>query len=104
MSTGEMGCTCSFSMGRDTLVQMIGHEFMIRNRSGRQVCRITDAQFGTLADARGSLACGGLRLSLRRTGRVREHPASDSSEGPARLAVTQGRASRVLAGNWGCAC
>ena len=62
------------------------------------------AQFGSFADAKGRLGCGGLSLALKRTGRVRQHPEADSSEGPASLTVSQGRARRVLAGNWGCAC
>jgi hypothetical protein len=83
---------------------MIGHEFMIRTHSGRQACRITDAQFSNFSETHGKIACAGMSLSVRRTGRVRQHPEADSAEGPANLIVSQGRSNRVIPGNWGCAC
>jgi hypothetical protein len=103
-STRQMGCTCTFDAGNRTLVQVIGNELMLRTRAGQQVCRITEAQFQTLSAARGSASCGGLRVSLRRTGRTTVHPASDSVSGRAALTARQGRTSRTLNGIWGCAC
>jgi hypothetical protein len=103
-STREMGCTCSFDRGRDTLVQAIGKELMVRTAAGRQVCRISDAQFQKLAGGNAKAACGGVQMSLRRTGRATLSPESDSSEGPAILTVAQGRSQASLKGSWGCAC
>lgn len=103
-STRETGCTCTFDVRDRSLVQMVGNELMLRTRAGRQVCRITDAQFQTLAGTAGRATCGGVQMRLRRTGRTRSFPASDSSSTPASLTVTQGRTSRTLSGSWGCAC
>ena len=104
-TTRQTGCECSFRAGRSTLMQMIGNEVTLRTRAGRQVCRINDTQFATLSEARSSpLACAGLRLSLRRTGRVTTNLESDSADGPASLTLGQGRTRRTLAGRWGCAC
>jgi hypothetical protein len=103
-ATRQSGCECSFRVGRRTLVQMIGDELTLRAGGGRQVCRISDAQFSALSNGRADTACAGLRLSLRRTGRVSAHPESDSSDGPAALTIGQGRTRRTLAGRWGCAC
>lgn len=103
-ATRESGCECSFNVGRRTLARVIGNELTVRTGGGRQVCRISDAQFSALSNGRADTACGGLRLSLRRTGRVSAHPESDSSDGPAALTIGQGRSRRTLAGRWGCAC
>lgn len=103
-ASGESGCECSFSAGRSTLMQVIGNTLTVRTRAGRQICRISDAQFSALSNGRAEAACGGLRLSLRRTGRVSAHPESDSAEWPASLTVGTGRARRVIAGRYGCAC
>ena len=103
-STRESGCTCTFDAGRRTLVQVIGNELMLRTRAGRQVCRISDAQFSALSNGRADTACGGLRMSLRRTGRVSAHPEADSADWPASLAVGRGPTRRTLAGRFGCAC
>ena len=100
----ESGCECSFSVGRSTLMQVIGNSLTVRTRGGRQICRISDAQFSALSNGRADAACGGLRLSLRRTGRVNAHPESDSAEWAASLTVGQGRARRTIAGRYGCAC
>jgi hypothetical protein len=103
-ASGESGCECSFSAGRNTLIQVIGNALTVRTRAGRQDCRISDAQFSALSNGRGNAACAGLRLSLRPTGRVTTHMESDSAEGPAALTVSQGRARRTIAGRYGCAC
>jgi hypothetical protein len=102
--TRESGCTCTFDVGRRTLVQVVGNELMLRTRAGRQVCRISDAQFSALSNGRADAACGGLRLSLRRTGRVSSHPEADSADWPASLTVGRGPTRRTLAGRFGCAC
>lgn len=103
-STRESGCTCTFDAGRRILVQVIGYELMLRTRAGRQVCRISDAQFSALSNGRADTACGGLGLSLRRTGHVSSHPESDSATWPASLSVGHGPTRRTLAGRFGCAC
>ena len=103
-STRQMGCTCTFASRDRTFMQMIGNELMVRNRAGRQVCRITDRQFQRLSGGNGSAACGGVRMSFRRTGRSTLSPESDSSSAPAAMTVSQGRTQRRLAGTWGCAC
>lgn len=103
-STRQMGCTCTFNSRNRTLVQAIGNELMVRTAAGRQVCRITDAQFQTLSGGSGSAACGGVRMSFRRTGRATSSPETDSSSAPTALTTGQGRTSRTLNGTWGCAC
>lgn len=101
--TREMGCTCTFNRGRAAYVQMIGNEFMIRTRAGRQVCRITDRQFSNFSE-RTPVTCAGMSFRLRHTGRTVSHMESDSAETPSALTVTQGRTRTVLSGTWGCAC
>ncbi|MGQ0660187.1 hypothetical protein [Sphingosinicella sp.] len=103
-ATGESGCECSFNSGRGTLMRVIGNELTLSTRAGRQVCRISDNEFSALSNGRANVACAGLRLSLRRTGRISSHPESDSADWPASLTVGQGRLSRTLAGRFGCAC
>jgi hypothetical protein len=103
-STRQMGCTCTFDRGRHTLVQAIGNELMVRTAAGRQVCRISDPQFQKLAGGSGKAACGGVQMSLRRTGRTDLSPESDSSSTPAALTVAQGGKQSQLNGSWGCAC
>ncbi|HYD13658.1 MAG TPA: hypothetical protein VEC11_12495 [Allosphingosinicella sp.] len=104
-ATRQSGCECTFRAGRHTtLFQMIGDEVTIRTRAGRQVCAISAEQFSALSNDRGVAACGGLRMSFRRTGRVSSHPQSDSADWPASLTVQQGRTRRTLAGRFGCAC
>jgi hypothetical protein len=103
-STRQMGCTCTFDRGRDTLVQAIGIELMVRTAAGRQVCRVSDAQFQKLADGNGKAACGGVQMSFRTTGRASHSIESDSSETPAALTLSQGKSQTSLKGSWGCAC
>lgn len=103
-ATRESGCECSFNVGRRTLLRVIGNELAIRTGGGRQVCRISDAQFSALSNGRAEAGCARLRLSLRRTGRVNAHPESDSAEWAATLTVGQGRGRRTIAGRYGCAC
>lgn len=103
-STRQMGCTCTFDSGNRTLVQAIGNELMVRTRAGRQVCPLTDARFRQISGATGTYRCGGLSMTLRKTGRSQSHQESDSFTMPATLTVTQGRRSNRLNGTWGCAC
>lgn len=103
-ATRESGCECSFNVGRRALMQVIGNELTIRTGGGRRACRISDDQFSALSNGRADAACGGVRLSLRRTGRVRAMPESDSAEWPASLTVGQGQTRRTIAGRYGCAC
>jgi hypothetical protein len=103
-ATRQAGCECTFRIGRLTLLQMIGDELTIRTRAGRQVCRTTDEQFSALSNGSGRAACAGIAMSVRSTGPLRVSPESDSADGPASLALRQGRMRRTLAGRWGCAC
>jgi len=103
-STQETGCTCTMEVRNRSLVQAIGNELMVRTRAGRQVCRLTDARFQQISGATGTYRCGGLSMTLRRTGRSQSHQESDSFTVPAALAVSQGRARQTLNGIWGCAC
>jgi hypothetical protein len=103
-STRQTGCTCSFDRGRQTLVQAIGNELMVRTAAGRKVCRISDAQYQQLAGGNAKAACGGLQMNLRSTGRSTSSIESDSSSGPAALTVVQGKSQTRLNGSWGCAC
>jgi hypothetical protein len=97
------GCQLTFDAGRSTLVYVIEHEFMIRTGAGRTVCRISDAQFSALSDG-GSQVCGGLRLTIRQTGRSVGHMESDSASAPARLTVTGRGRPWTVRGHWGSAC
>jgi hypothetical protein len=83
---------------------MIGHDFMIRTSAGLVICRISDAQFGAFGDGPATIACGSLRLSVRRTGKIIAHEEADSAEGPALLTVSQGRSKNAIKGDWGTAC
>jgi hypothetical protein len=103
-STRQMGCTCTFANAGRELVQAIGNELMVRTAAGRQVCRLTDARFQQISGATGSYVCGGVRMTLRKTGRSQSHPESDSYTTPATLTMAKGRTSRTLNGTWGCAC
>jgi hypothetical protein len=103
-SSRQTGCTCSFDSRNSTFVQAIGNELMVRTAAGRQVCRITDAQFEKLSGGTGTTACGGVKLSLHRTGRSTSSPETDSSSAPTALTVVQGRTQGVLNGTFGCAC
>jgi len=104
-ATRELGCECSFRIGRrTTLFRIIGDELTIRTRAGRQVCRISDEQFSAISDGDGAGACAGIRMSVRRTGPLVVSPETESAEGPASLRLSQGRMRRTLAGRWGCAC
>jgi hypothetical protein len=103
-STKETGCTCTMEVRNRMLIQAIGNELMVRTRAGRQVCRITDARFRQISGATGTYRCGGMAMTLRRTGRSESHQESDSYTVPAALTVSQGRTSRTVNGIWGCAC
>ena len=102
--TREMGCQSSFTHGRDTLIFMIGHDFMVRTNAGLAICRISDRQFGSFGDGPAAITCGGRRLAVRRTGKIIAHEEADSAEGPALLTVTQGRVKTAIKGDWGTAC
>jgi hypothetical protein len=102
-ATSESGCELAFNAGRHTLVYAIGHDFMLRTRAGRTVCRIRDEEFSALSQG-GSRSCGGVRLAIRRTGRSVGNEASDSSSAPASLTVTGGGRTWTARGSWGTAC
>src|SRR3954466_15519224 len=48
-ATRESGCELVFNAGRKTLIYAIGHDFMLRTRAGRAVCRIGDDEFSALS-------------------------------------------------------
>jgi hypothetical protein len=102
-ATHESGCELAFNAGRRTFVYAVGHDFMVRIRAGRAVCRIDDDAFSALSQG-GSRSCGGVRLTIRRTGRTIDNEASDSSSGPASLTVTGGGRTWTIRGYWGTAC
>jgi hypothetical protein len=103
-STRQMGCSCSFDTKSGTLVQTIGNEFMVRTQAGRKVCPVSDAQFQRIAGGSFTYSCGGVRMSLRQTGKTSSHVESDSSSTPASLTLGAGRTLRSVSGSWGCAC
>ncbi|MGE3691552.1 MAG: hypothetical protein AB7F98_09240 [Novosphingobium sp.] len=102
-ATKQMGCECSFNRGRATLVQMIGNEFTVRTRAGRQVCRISDRQFSSFSVGT-PVTCAAMNFTLRHTGRTVSHIESDSAVTPSALTIRRGRTRTVLNGSWGCAC
>ena len=102
-SLHESGCQLSFNTRHDTLVYAIGHSLMIRTGAGRAVCPITDRQFSAFTGG-GNRSCGGLRLAVRRTGRVAGNEASDSASFPATLTVTGRGRPWTVRGFWGTAC
>ena len=104
MSTTQMGCSCSFDTRSGTLVNTIGKEMMVRTQAGRKVCPISDAQFQRIAGGSGTYSCGGVRMSLRLTGKTESHIESDSSTTPASLTLGAGATRRSVSGTWGCAC
>jgi hypothetical protein len=104
MSTRQMGCSCSFDAKQGTLVNVIGNELMVRTQAGRKVCRISDAEFQRISNGSATFSCGGVGMSLRRTGKTDTHIESDSSSTPASLTLGAGATRRSVSGSWGCAC
>lgn len=101
----ETGCQLSFDDARGrTLVYAIGHDLLVRTRAGLQVCRISDRQFGALSGRGGTQSCGGLRINIRRSGRVVGHQESDSASSPATLTVSGRGRPWTVRGQWGSAC
>jgi hypothetical protein len=99
----QTGCNFVFGAADKDYIQLIADELMFRTGSGLQVCHITNAD--AFMETKGAAAvCDGVSLKLRSTGRTRQYPASDSSAGPARLTIGQGRASWVMRGHWSVAC
>jgi hypothetical protein len=104
MSTTQMGCSCSFDAKQGTLVSVIGNEMMVRTQAGRKVCPISDAEFQRISGGSGAYSCGGVGMSLRRTGKTDSDIESDSSSTPASLTLGSGATRRSVSGSWGCAC
>jgi hypothetical protein len=104
ISTRQTGCSCMFDSRNSTYVQAIGDELMVRTPAGRQVCRVTDAQFKSLGKPDSIVVCGGVRVSIRESGPRTLDPEADSSDAPATLSAAQGGAEGRLDGTWGCAC
>ena len=97
------GCQLTFNRGRNTLVYVIDHEFMIRTRAGRNICPISDAQFSRLSGG-GTQVCGGYRITVRETGPSVGHMESDSATSPATLTVRGRGRPWTVRGQWGTAC
>jgi hypothetical protein len=104
MSSRQMGCTCSFEAKQGILMETIGTEFMVRTQAGRKVCPISDAQRQRFSDGSAPYSCGGVRMSLRRTGKTTSHIESDSATTPASLTLGSGATRRSVSGTWRCAC
>jgi hypothetical protein len=104
MSTRQMGCSCSFDAKQGTLVNVIGNELVVRSQAGRKVCRISQAEFQRISGGSATFSCGGVGMSLRRTGKTDTHIESDSSSTPASLTLGAGATRRSVSGSWGCAC
>ncbi len=104
MSTRQMGCACTFDAKQGSLVYVIGNEMMVRTQAGRKVCRISEAQFQRISGGTGTYTCGGVGMSLRKTGKTDSHIESDSSSTPASLTLGAGASRRSVGGSWGCAC
>ena len=104
ISSTQTGCTCTFNRGDTSYLQTVGDELMVRTASGRQVCRVTDAQFQSLGEPDGEVMCKGVRVSIRERGPKTLDIEADSSDGPATLSATQSGSNSTLDGTWGCAC
>ena len=104
IQTQGSGCQSSFGIGRRTLVYALGEQLIIRTAAGRQLCPIRDVQIGMGTNERASVTCAGMRISFRRTGRVRSPMGSDSGDWPATMTIQQGRTQRRLAGTMDSAC
>ncbi len=104
MSSDQMGCSCMFDSRNSRYLFAIGDELMVRTAAGRQVCRITDAQFQSLGETDTDVPCGGVRMSIRQTGPRDLNVEADSSSAPAILSTTQDGVTGTLEGDWGCAC
>ena len=104
----ESGCNFAFDGGRKTYVFAINHRMVVRTAVGLTVCNLPETQFDNFSEAKGSVTCGGRKLTLRRTGRATAHPEADSSSFPATLTVTGAGAGagapQVLRGEAGTAC
>jgi hypothetical protein len=104
-TSAETGCQFTFSQGDATYIHMIGLDFLIRTADGLHKCLISQTQWDGFGVGSGTtIACGGRRLSLRRTGPTKAYPETDSAGGSAVLTMAEGARSRTLRGDWGIAC
>lgn len=107
MTTGESGCESAFTQGNTSFVYVQNSSLILRTApgaAGRKLCHLTQAQQEGFGSGPTTASCGGLRLSIRPTGRGTAHPEADSSESPAALSLGDGTHSRVIRGVYGTAC
>lgn len=104
------GTGCAFSFERKdgkSMFTSIGNTLMVRTGAGLRQCTIAAGTFESFRSARGSVVCGGQRLSLRKVGRQidpREGSEEDGSSYPARLTIGTGSAAVTLPGSANTAC
>ena len=106
-TTGESGCESYFTQGSKSFVYVQNSSLILRTApgaAGRKLCRLTQAQQNGFGSGPTTASCGGLKLSIRPTGRAIGHPEADSTEGPAALTLSDGTHSRVIVGRYGTAC
>ena len=106
-TTGESGCESSFTQGNTSYVYVQNASLILRiapGTAGRKLCRLTQAQQEGFGSGPTTASCGGLKLSIRPTGRGSAHPEADSSDSPAALTLGVGTHSRVIRGVYGTAC
>lgn len=100
----ESGCNFAFDGGRKTYVFAINHTMIVRTSAGLSVCKLPQTQVDNFTEAKGSLNCGGRRLTLRRIGRTTSNMEADSASFSATLTVTGAGAPQILRGSAGTAC
>jgi hypothetical protein len=101
----ESGCEFGFGpTPRETLVFGMNNKIMIRVGAQPAICPIAEARFSAFAEGKGSLTCGGRRLTLRRTGSIVSSVEADSAAFPAELTISRGSRAQKVRGMAGTAC
>jgi hypothetical protein len=100
----EMGCNSAFTHGKQTLVFAIAPRLIVRTLHGANVCPAGGAAINAFFDGGKPLACGGVKMKLHMTGKMKGNAEADSSSGPAALTVTNGTITQTIAGEAGTAC
>lgn len=100
----ESGCNFAFDSARKTYVFAINHKMVVRTPNGVSMCNLPFAQMDRFSEAKGSVTCGGRKLTLRRTGKGSANSEADSVSFPATLTVTGAGAPQVIRGAAGTAC
>lgn len=100
----ESGCNFGFDTGRKSYVFSINRKMVVRTSAGLSLCTLPETQIDNFTEAKGSVTCGGRKLTLRRTGRSTGNQEADSVSFPATLTVTGAGAPQILRGTAGTAC